>query len=76
MRPNSHTQFAIINNNNGMFSRFFFIFALFGDYSFPEYFEPSAFPFCMESTVYVFLPDGVFLLCDHGLDFGISLLLT
>ena len=26
------------------------------------------FPLCMESTLYVFLPDGVFLPCDHGLD--------
>ena len=28
----------------------------------------------MEITLYVFLPNGVFLPCDHGLDFGISLL--
>ena len=27
----------------------------------------------MESTRYIFLTDGVFLLCDHGLDFDISL---
>ena len=32
-----------------------------------------AVPFCMESTLYVFLPDGVFLPCDHGLDFDVSL---
>ena len=35
---------------------------------FSEYFVPLSFPFCMESTLYVFLPDGVFLPCDHGLD--------
>ena len=29
---------------------------------------------CMESTLYVLLPNGVFLSCDHGMDFGISLL--
>ena len=28
----------------------------------------------MESTSYVFLPAGVFLPCDHGLNFDISLL--
>ena len=31
------------------------------------------FHFCMESTLYVFLPDGVFLPCDHQLDFDVSL---
>ena len=30
--------------------------------------------FRMESTLYVFLPGGVFLPWGHGLDFGISLL--
>ena len=32
--------------------------------------------FCMDSrnALYVFLPDGVFLPCDHGLDFDVSLL--
>ena len=31
--------------------------------------------FCMESrnALYVFLPDGIFLPCDHGLDFDASL---
>ena len=28
----------------------------------------------MESTLYNFLPDGVFQPCDHGLHFDISLL--
>ena len=27
----------------------------------------------MENTLYVCLPDGVFLPCDHGLDFDINL---
>ena len=27
----------------------------------------------MESTLYVLLPDDIFLPCDHGLDFDISL---
>ena len=35
-------------------------------------------PFCLESTctLYVFLPDGAFQLCDHGLNFDIGLLMT
>ena len=35
---------------------------------------PLPFPFWMERTLYVFLPDGIFLPSDHGLDFDISLL--
>ena len=30
------------------------------------------FPFGIESTLYVFLPCGMFLPCDHGVDFDIS----
>ena len=37
-----------------------------------EYFVTLPFPLCMESTLYVFLPDGVFLPCDHGLNLDIS----
>ena len=37
---------------------------------FPSIFVPSSLSLCMESTPYVSpLPDGVFLPCDHGLDF-------
>ena len=33
----------------------------------------SRFHVCMESKLYVCLLDGIFLPCDHGLYFGISL---
>ena len=37
---------------------------------FPSIFVQLPFSLCMEGTSYVFhLPDGVFLHCDHGLDF-------
>ena len=37
---------------------------------FPSIFVPLPFSLCIESTSYVSpLPDGVFLPCDHGLDF-------
>ena len=39
----------------------------------PEYYAPLPFFFCVESTLYVFLPDGVSLSCDHGLGFDTSL---
>ena len=45
-----------------------------GDVSFSEYSASLPFTLCVKSTLYVFLPDGVFLSCDHGLDFDISLL--
>ena len=39
------------------------------------YFKGSVRQFYLYTNVhYVFLPDVVFLPCDHGLDFGISLL--
>ena len=53
---------------------FFLSFCLFGDVAFSEYFmyHPLPFSLRMESTITVVrfsLPDGVFLRCDHGLDF-------
>ena len=39
---------------------------------FPIIFVPVAFPLCKDSTSYIFpifLPDGLFLSCDHELDF-------
>ena len=36
---------------------------------FSRVYVPLLFPFWMESTLYVFLPDSVFLPCYHGLDF-------
>ena len=52
-------------------SFFLFPFCFFGDVAFSEYFfVPLPFSLCMESTSYgFFLPDGVFLPCDIGLDF-------
>ena len=36
---------------------------------FRVFFVPLPFSLCMEYVVRSFLPDGVFLPCDHGLDF-------
>ena len=51
----------------------FFLFSfclLFGDVVFSEYFcTISAFSLYGEYVVRTFLPNGVFLPCDHGLDF-------
>ena len=38
----------------------------------PSIFVPLPFPFGMERMLYIFLPDGVFLPCYHGLYFDIS----
>ena len=56
-----------------VFSLVRFIFCFVGGVTFSKYFVPLPFPPCMESTLYIFLPDGVFLPCDHGLDSDISL---
>ena len=42
-------------------------------YRFPEFHALLPFRFYMGSTLYVFLPVGVCLPCDHGLDFDIML---
>ena len=47
---------------------FLFSFCLFGDVAFSEYLI-SAFSLYGEYVVRSFLPNGVFLPCDHGLDF-------
>ena len=53
-----------------VFFLLFFPFCLFGDVAFPEYFLYHCRFLSMESTSCIFfLPDGVFLPCDHGLDF-------
>ena len=50
-----------------------FLFFASGEVSlFPIFLYHCRFIFCMESTLYVFLPGGAFLFCDHGLDFHIS----
>ena len=56
------------------FVLFIFLFLRTNNVAFSEYYVPLPSPFCMEnrSTLYVFLPDSVFLPCDHGLDFDIS----
>ena len=53
------------------FSDVTFIFVLFGDVAFPEYFcTITVFPLYGEYVVRCFLPDDdIFLPCDHGLDF-------
>ena len=50
---------------------FFFFFFFWEMLLFLEYFVPFIVvpPLSMESTLYVFLPDGVFLPFDHGPDF-------
>ena len=38
-------------------------------------YQSKSFPLCMKSTLlYVFLPDDVFVPCNYGLDFAMSLL--
>ena len=58
-RPNSHTCF------------FIFCFTVYSEMSFfPSIFcTIAAFSLCEEYVVRPFLPNGVFLPCDHGLDF-------
>ena len=70
MRPDSHTQ--LVHH----MSVSFFLPSYFGDVAFSEYYVPLLFSlsFCMETTLYVFLPGDVFIPCDHGLGFDISLL--
>ena len=47
----------------------FFVFTLFGDVAFSEYFcTITIFSLYGEYVVRFFLPGGVFLPCDHGLD--------
>ena len=65
---------VLISNNTS--NRFFFLLNDILQYkakeiqiSFSDYHVPLPFPLCMERTFYVFLQDGVFLPCDHGLDF-------
>ena len=52
-----------------------FVFSLFENGASYKYFVPLLpFSLCVESTLYIFLPVSVFLPCDPGLNFGISLL--
>ena len=51
-----------------MSSSVLFVFCFSGDIDFSEFYVPWPFPFCVERTLYVFLPDS-FLPCEHGLDF-------
>ena len=58
-RPDSHTCFFLL-----------FPFAYLEMSLFPSIFRTiSAFSLCGEYVVRSFLPSGVFLPCDHGLDF-------
>ena len=47
-----------------------FLYCSFGDVAFSRLFFAIAVSSCMESTLYVFLPNDVFLPCDHGLESG------
>ena len=71
MRPGSHTQLA----NNCMYPlvSWSFYFVPWEVSPFPSILYHCYFFFCMESTLYVFLPDGVFLLCDDGLGSAFTL---
>ena len=73
MRPDSHTQLP--NNCLRPFSLLFLSFlCFFGDVAFSEYFYTiTVLSFYGEYVVRFSLPGGVFLPCDHGLDFDISL---
>ena len=51
------------------FSYFFLLFRFFGDVAFSGYFCTTIVLSCTEYVVRFPLPDGVFLPCDHGLDF-------
>ena len=43
------------------------IFCFFEDVAFSECYVQFPLPFCiMETTFYVFFPDGIFQPCDHG----------
>ena len=56
-------------------TRVYFYFL--GDVAFSEYFLYHfrfIFVWTIEYVVRSFLPDGVFLLCDHGLDYGHQLM--
>ena len=52
----------------------YFIFCFLGGVVFSEYSVSLPFLLCMEITLNVFLPDGGFRPCDHGLGFSVSLL--
>ena len=75
MRPGNHTQLDITKFSVSTFVFVSFCCWFFGDGAFLECCIPFPFPFFMESTSYVFLPDCVFLCCDQGPDFYISILL-
>ena len=73
MRPDSHTQLA----NNCLCPPLSLCFSFDSldrlDYvAISEYYVPLPVPFCMESALYVSLSGGIFLPCDHGLDFFTS----
>ena len=74
MRPDSHTQLPIITTACVLFVLFLFfpVFGFFGKVTFAEYFYTitiTGFSLYGEYVARFFLPDGVFLPCDHGLDF-------
>ena len=63
-----------INNKLSVCALFFFLFFFSLEMSlFPSIALSFLFSPCMESTLFVFLPGGIFLPCGHGLDFDISL---
>ena len=69
MRFDSHSQLSSNCLCNVLFCFFFVSWQV---SLFSKYFVPLPFHLCMESTLHVFLPDGVFLPCSHELDFDIS----
>ena len=69
MRSGSHSQ---LSSNCLCHVLFCFFFVSWEVSLFSKFFVPLPFHFCMESTLHVFLPDGVFLPCNHELDLDIS----
>ena len=61
------------NNRLCPFLFLFFLFCSLVGVAFSMYSVSKPVPFCMKSTLYVFLPVDVFLPYHHGLNFGISL---
>ena len=76
IRPGSH--YAVKYQQLNVYFLFYFVpFLVLGEggvFAFSEYFVPFivVFLFCMEGTLYVFLPDDVFPPCNHGLDVDIT----
>ena len=70
MRPDSHTQLNTLQLSASFFVFVSSFFCFFGDVAFSEFFFTiTVFSLYGEYVVLFFLPDGVFLPCENGLDF-------